>query len=89
MTRLPYEQFGDFEIGQFFVNIEAPITYSLEDSEALAETIEEAVLGVIEEDELASMLTNVGISFIDFSEISFGSHLIQLIRILILICTKP
>lgn len=79
MTRLPYEQFGDFEIGQFFVNIEAPITYSLEDSEALAETIEEAVLGVIEEDELASMLTNVGISFIDFSEISFGSHLIQLI----------
>ena len=78
-TRLPYEQFGDVEIGQFFVNVEAPITYSLEDSEKLAERVEKAVLGVMEKDELDSLLTNVGISFIDFSHVSFGSHLIQLI----------
>ncbi len=78
-TRLPYEQFGDFEIGQFFVNVEAPITYSLEDSEKLAERIEKRVLDVMQEGELESLLTNVGISFIDFSHVSFGSHLIQLI----------
>ena len=78
-TRLPYEQFGDFEIGQFFVNVEAPITSSLEDSEKLAARIEKEVLAVMQEDELDSMLTNVGISFIDFNQISFGSHLIQLI----------
>ena len=78
-TRLPYEQFGDVEIGQFFVNIEAPITYSLEDSENLAARVEKEVLAVMKDDELDSMLTNVGISFMDFSHMSFGSHLIQLI----------
>ena len=78
-TRLPYEQFGDVEIGQFFVNVEAPITSSLEDSEKLAERVEKAVLAVMQEDELDSMLTNVGISFMDFSHMSFGSHLIQLV----------
>ena len=78
-TRLPYEQFGDVEIGQFFVNVEAPITYSLEDSEELAERVEKEVMAVMQENELDSMLTNVGISFMDFSRMSFGSNLIQLI----------
>lgn len=78
-TRLPYEQFGEVEIGQFFVNIEAPKTYSLEDTEQLASEIEAAVMAQFEEHELASMLTNVGLSFIDFTELNFGSHLIQLI----------
>ena len=78
-TRLPYEQFGDVEIGQFFVNVEAPITSSLEDSEELAMRVEKEVLAVMQENELASMLTNVGISFMDFSHMSFGSNLIQLV----------
>ncbi|MFK8067939.1 MAG: efflux RND transporter permease subunit [Gammaproteobacteria bacterium] len=78
-TRLPYEQFGDVEVGQFFVNVEAPITNSLEDSEQLAKSVEKAVLEVMQEDELRSMLTNVGISFVDFNVINFGNHLIQLI----------
>ncbi len=79
MTRLPYEQFGDVEVGQFFVNVEAPITSSLEDSERLAKRVETAVMEIMREDELDSMLTNVGISFVDFNLLNYGNNLIQLI----------
>ena len=36
VTRLPFQLFGKPDIGQFFVNIEASNTYSLEDTELLA-----------------------------------------------------
>ena len=36
VTRLPFQMFGEAELGQFLVNIEAPYTYSLEDTEVLA-----------------------------------------------------
>jgi multidrug efflux pump subunit AcrB len=78
-TRLPFQLFGQADIGQFFINIEAPNTYSLEDTEALAERIEEAVLKVLDEDELDTLLTNVGVTFIDFNRFRFGSNYIQLI----------
>ncbi|HED18380.1 MAG TPA: efflux RND transporter permease subunit, partial [Gammaproteobacteria bacterium] len=79
VTRLPFQLFGQADIGQFFINIEAPNTYSLEDTEALAERIEKAVLGAFDEDELDTMLTNVGVTFIDFNRFRFGSNYIQLI----------
>jgi len=78
-TRLPFQLFGQADIGQFFINIEAPNTYSLEDTEALAERIEQAVLETLGEDELDTMLTNVGVTFIDFNRFRFGSNYIQLI----------
>lgn len=78
-TRLPYEQFGDVEIGQFFVNIEAPNTYSLEDSLALSKKLESVVLDTIREDELQTLLTNVGYSIIDPQRSKRGSNVIQLI----------
>ncbi len=79
-TRLPYNQFGSVETGQFMVNIEAPNTYSLDDSALLAETIEERILSSMDEQqELKSMLTNVGVTLIDFNRLKMGSHYIQII----------
>ncbi len=78
-TRLPFQLFGRPDIGQFFVNIEAPNTYSLEDTEELAKRVERALLETVSTDELDTMLTNVGVSFIDFNRWRFGSNYIQLI----------
>lgn len=79
-TRLPFQLFGNVEIGQFFVNIETPNTYSLEDSLILAERLENELLDILDpETELDTMLTNVGVSMIDFNRTQTGSNLIQII----------
>ncbi len=79
ITRLPFQMFGHADIGQFFVNIEAPSTYSLEDTERLAVRIETAVMQQMGENELDTLLTNVGVTFVDFNRFRLGSHFIQLI----------
>ncbi len=79
LTRLPYEQFGDVETGQFFINIETPNTYRLEDSLALTGQLEEITQAVITPEELKSLIVNVGLSFIDFNRFKAGSNLIQLV----------
>ena len=76
-TRLPYNQFGNVEIGQFLINIEAPNTYSVEDSTELAKEIENKINQAIDKDELKTMLTNVGVILIDFNRIKMGSHYVQ------------
>ncbi|HFD92817.1 MAG TPA: efflux RND transporter permease subunit [Gammaproteobacteria bacterium] len=78
-TRMSFELFGSVETGQFFVNVEAPNTYSIEDSARLAARIEALVMEEIGEDELDSLLTNVGVTFVDFTTIKFESNYIQLI----------
>lgn len=78
-TRMHFQMFGQVEIGQFFVNIEAPNTYSLEDTLALSTTLEKEIKAVISEDELDTLLTNVGSSMIDFNRIKRGSNLLQFI----------
>jgi len=79
VTRLPFQLFSKPDIGQFFINIEAPNTYSLEDTERLAKRIEKAVLETVGKGELDTMLTNVGVTFIDFNRFRYGSNYIQLI----------
>ena len=76
-TRVPFQLFGEPEIGQFFVNVEAPNTYGIDDSADLAARLEETVLDTLAEDDLDSLLTNVGVSFIDFNRMTFGSRYIQ------------
>lgn len=78
-TRLPYNQFGNVEIGQFLINIEAPNTYSVEDSTVLAEKVEQKILSAVTDDELNTMLTNVGVILVDFNRIKSGSNFIQVI----------
>jgi multidrug efflux pump subunit AcrB len=79
VTRLPFQLFGQPDIGQFFINIEAPNTYSLEDTENLAQRVENAVLETVADGEIDTMLTNVGVTFVDFNRFRFGSNYIQLI----------
>ena len=78
-TRIPFLLFGHVDIGQFFVNAEAPHTYSLEDTAKLAGQMETIVLKSLNEDELDTLLTNVGVSFIDFNRFQTGSYYIQLV----------
>lgn len=78
-TRLPFQVFGRVDIGQFFINVEAPNTYSIADSSALAGRMEQAIQETLSGDELDTMLTNVGVLFVDFNRVKFGSHYIQLI----------
>ena len=78
-TRIPFVLFGNVAVGQFFVNVEAPNTYSLDDSAALAVELERLVRETIAPEELATLLTNVGVSFIDFHRVRLGSQYIQLI----------
>ncbi|MGI9227337.1 MAG: efflux RND transporter permease subunit, partial [Gammaproteobacteria bacterium] len=78
-TRMPYNQFGDVEIGQFLVNVEAPNTYSIDDTTALAIEIENRMDEIFQEDELDTLLTNVGVTLIDFNRLKLGSNYIQFV----------
>lgn len=76
-TRMEFELFGHVDIGQFFVNIETPNTYSLDDSLELAKEIEKKIKNTVRPEELNTLLTNVGISFIDFNRFKTGSNIMQ------------
>ncbi|MCF6325597.1 MAG: efflux RND transporter permease subunit [Gammaproteobacteria bacterium] len=78
-TRSSFELFGSVDSGQFFINAEAPNTYSLQDTTVLAKQMEEQVFAELNDDELESQLTNVGVTIIDFNTIKFDSNYIQLI----------
>jgi multidrug efflux pump subunit AcrB len=78
-TRIPFNLFGHVDVGQFFINAEAPNTYSLEDTARLAAQMETVVMESLDETELGSLLTNVGVSFIDFNRFQIGNHYIQLV----------
>ena len=79
VTRIPYYQFGKVDSGQFFVNAEASITSSVRDSEQLAIKMENIILSELNEDELESLHTNVGVSFKDFSRFDLGSQYVQIV----------
>ncbi len=78
-TRLPFQLFGDVESGQFFVNVETPNTYSLDDSLELASELEQTLFEVIDDNDLKTLVTNVGLTFVDFNRFKFGSNQIQFI----------
>ena len=79
ITRVPYYQFGKVDSGQFFINAEASITSSVRDSEKLAIKMEKKILAQLDETELESLYTNVGVSFKDYSRFSLGSQYIQIV----------
>jgi multidrug efflux pump subunit AcrB len=76
--RIPFTLFSAFEADQFFINIEAPVTYKLEDTSQVAKAVE-AVVQELPDQELATVVTNVGMTFIDVNKIHMGSHLAQII----------
>ncbi len=77
-TRMSHNLFSKVDVGQYFINIEAPNTYSLKDSERLAKRVEEVIFKVLRKNEVDTVLTNVGFSFIDFNRFKLGSRYIQL-----------
>ncbi|MEN8169835.1 MAG: efflux RND transporter permease subunit [Pseudomonadota bacterium] len=79
VTRLPFQMFGNASAGQFFVNVEAPRTNTLEDTAQLAGRMEQAIFAELDEDELSSLLTNVGVTFVSFNRVKFGSNQVQMI----------
>jgi multidrug efflux pump subunit AcrB len=79
VTRLPFEMFGGAAAGQFFVNVEAPRTNTLEETGRLAGRMEQAIFAELGEDELSSLLTNVGVTFVSFNRVKFGSNQVQMI----------
>ncbi len=78
-TRIPFLLFGHVDVGQFFVNVEAPSTYSIEDASRLADKLEQTMMETLSDDELNTLLTNVGVMFIDVHRIKMGSRYIQMI----------
>jgi multidrug efflux pump subunit AcrB len=79
VTRIPFQLFGDVDVGQFFINAEAPQTYSLEDTARLADRMEQIIMESLDDQDLKSLLTNLGVTFIDFNRFQIGSHYIQLV----------
>ncbi len=76
--RIPFTLFSRFESDQFFINIEAPVTYKLEDTSEVVRSVE-AIVRKLPPDELSTMVTNVGMTLIDVNELRTGSHLAQII----------
>ena len=62
-TRIPFQLFGHIEVDEFFVNIEAPSNYSIEETEELSTRIEKEIYTVFDghEYELKTMLSNIGV----------------------------
>ncbi len=62
-TRIPFQLFGHIEVDEFFVNIEAPSNYSIEETEELSTRIEKKIYTVFDghEYELKTMLSNIGV----------------------------
>lgn len=81
LTRTPFQLFGHVDIDQFFVNVEMPNTYSMDNSMAMAAVIEEEVRSVFadHDGELQVMLSNVGVILVDYNRSKIASNYIQLL----------
>lgn len=74
---VPFRLFHEFEGSQFFVNVEAPPSWSLQDTEAFVSEVEKAVRGRIPDQEFRSLVTNVGFMINEFNAVDSGEHLAQ------------
>ncbi|MFQ5828044.1 MAG: efflux RND transporter permease subunit [Candidatus Methylomirabilia bacterium] len=75
--RVPFVLFREFESSQFFVNFETSPSNKIEDTQEIAKRAEQVVLGLPPE-ELESVATNVGITFLDIHRAERGPNLGQL-----------
>ncbi|MHC8441509.1 MAG: efflux RND transporter permease subunit [Candidatus Eutrophobiaceae bacterium] len=78
-THIPFQLFGEVETGQFFIDVETANTFSLEDSLELARGLEQKIYGTLDETEMKTLISNVGISVIDFNRNKSGNHVFQFI----------
>ncbi len=76
---VPYRLFHEFEGTQFYVNIEAPTSWSLDDTENLVKDVELKVRSRIADSEFKSLVTNVGFLMNDFNSVDSGENVAQMI----------
>ncbi|MEZ6183689.1 MAG: efflux RND transporter permease subunit [Planctomycetota bacterium] len=77
-TQLKFVLFGAFESDTYFLNFELPTTTSLEKTARETELLEAAVLE-LPPDERRAVVTNIGLSAVDFNRIDRGSYLGQVV----------
>ena len=75
--RIPFVLFREFESSQFLINFETSSGAKIEDTLEVAKRAEKVVLGLPPE-ELRSLATNVGITFLDVNRAERGPNLGQL-----------
>lgn len=75
--RIPIVLFESFEGKIFLVNFQTPADSSLETTLAAAERIEELMREAVPKDELESISSRIGLSWVDFHRMEFGTHLGQ------------
>ncbi|MEE9125471.1 MAG: efflux RND transporter permease subunit [candidate division NC10 bacterium] len=75
--RIPFVLFREFESSQFLINFETSSGANIEDTLEVAKRAEKVVLGLPPE-ELRSLATNVGITFLDVNRAERGPNLGQL-----------
>ncbi|MFB3075911.1 MAG: efflux RND transporter permease subunit [Candidatus Methylomirabilales bacterium] len=76
--RIPFVLFREFESSQFMINLETSSAAKIEDTLEVAKRAEQVVLNLPPE-ELRSVATNVGITFLDVHRAEWGSNLGQLL----------
>lgn len=76
--RIPFVLFREFESSQFIINFETSSASKIEDTLEVAKRAEEVVLR-LPPDELRSVATNVGITFLDVHRSEWGPNLGQLL----------
>ncbi|MFQ5989375.1 MAG: efflux RND transporter permease subunit [Candidatus Methylomirabilales bacterium] len=76
--RIPFVLFREFESSQFIINFQTSSAAKIEDTLAVAKRAEQVVL-VLPPEELKSVATNVGITFLDVHRAESGPNLGQLL----------
>ncbi len=76
--RIPFVLFREFESSQFMINLETSSAAKIEDTLEVAKRAEQVVLNLPTE-ELRSVATNVGITFLDVHRAEWGPNLGQLL----------
>ena len=76
--RIPFVLFREFESSQFMINLETSSAAKIEDTLEVAKRAEQVVLNLPPE-ELRSVATNVGITFLDVHRAEWGPNLGQLL----------
>lgn len=76
--RIPFVLFREFESSQFFINFETSAASKIEDTLEVAKRAERVVMA-LPPDELKSLATNVGITFLDIHRAEWGPNQGQLL----------
>lgn len=76
--RLPFVMFEEFEMSQFFINVETPVSSKIEETSRIVQGLDRVVMA-LPKSEVRSLSTNIGLTFLDINRLERGANLAQLI----------